>query len=101
MDEIAEPTLPALEVFDPKLVMLKTDIEGVKIQLDQLKARFAPDHRQVRILATTITSMEKNYNQRVDETRLRWLDGPGKEQSYQRLLERKGALNRPHYRQAR
>lgn len=85
--EIDEPTLTALETFNPRLAILKTDIQKIQIEYDQLRSRLSEDHRSLRILDSTLKSMKDNLVVRIDETRERWYEGPGKDQSYDKLEE--------------
>ena len=85
--EIDEPTLTALETFNPRLAILKTDIQKIQIEYDQLRSRLSEDHRSLRILDSTLKSMKDNLVIRIDETKERWYEGPGKDQSYDKLEE--------------
>ena len=91
-EEIAEPKITELEAFDPNLKALKEDINRKKIEYDQLKSRLTAGHRQVRMVQSSIDSMEKNYELRKAESRQRWIEGPGKEQSYDKLQTRLAKL---------
>ena len=87
-DDIAVPKLAQLELFEPNLKKLQEDIDRVKIEYDQLSSRLSSEHRQVRILESAIKSMEANLKRRKEETKGRWYEGPGKEQSFDKLQEK-------------
>ena len=84
-NEIPEPKMVDLEAFEPNLKVLSKEIDVKKVERDQLTSRLSSEHRQVRMVESTIRSMQNNYERRTVETRLRWLDGPGKDQSYDKL----------------
>ena len=85
--EIDEPKLVALEAFNPSLVTLKTDIHTKEVEYDQLRARLSVQHRDVRILESSIVAMTANLKERIEDTKQNWYEGPGKDQSYDRLNE--------------
>jgi Mrp family chromosome partitioning ATPase/uncharacterized protein involved in exopolysaccharide biosynthesis len=86
-DDIAVPKLAQLEKFEPNLKSKQQDIDKVKIEYDQLRSRLSDKHRQVRILESTIKSMQANLVRRMEETKQKWYEGPGKEQSFNKLQE--------------
>ena len=87
-DEILPPTETELEAFEPNLKALKTEIDQVRVQSDQLRSRLSDEHRHVRILDSTIKSMQSNLERRKLESTERWMKGPGKEKSYAKLEEK-------------
>ena len=87
-EDIALPKLAQLEAFEPNLKKLQQDIDRVNIEYDQLRSRLSTEHRQVRILESTIRSMESNLVRRRKETEKKWYEGPGKEQSFDKLQEK-------------
>lgn len=87
-DDIAFPTKAQLEEYEPNLKTLQQDIDRTKIEYDQLSSRLSSEHRTVRIIESTIRSMQQNLERRTTETMSRWYEGPGKEQTYDKLQEK-------------
>ena len=87
--EIPNPTTAQLDTFEPSLKALRADLEQEVIRLGQLRGEITPEHRHYRSQESKIAAIKENLARRVIETTNDWREGPGQEQSFERLIEQK------------
>lgn len=91
--EIPEPTDAELDEFEPSLRALRQDLEQAIIRLGELSGKITPEHRHYRSQETRIDAIQANLDKRILETQMQWREGPGQDQSFDRLTERKARIS--------
>ena len=86
-NEILPPTEEQLKAWEPRLLKIEEEIQKDQVTLDKIKPRLKETHRLVKKLAEAVAVQERNLKLTIEETKERWLKGPGKKLSYSKLQE--------------
>lgn len=90
--EIPDPKDAELNQFEPSLQALRGDLEKAVVLLDQMSTKLTEEHRLYKSQQGRINSLNSILENRVAEAKERWKVGPGQQQSFEKLVERKARI---------